>query len=129
MYHNFSYIESLNEPTPYDTVIHSTAEVVPDLLQFSKPILDLAVPVITVGHPQIATIASDSASPSSTSRSHVQNPSQPPRLGPNELSNEVLRTMTVAMSNLTTQCKSEESKNKIRQSMVEIENMDGNKYA
>jgi len=123
---NEDYIESLNEPTPYDTVIHSTAEVVPDLLQFSKPILDLAVPVITVGHPQIATIASDSASPSSTSRSHVQNPSQPPRLGPNELSNEVLRTMTVAMSNLTTQCKSEESKNKIRQSMVEIENMDGN---
>ena len=88
--------------------------------------MDLNVPIITVGHPQITTITSDSAGPVASARSQVQHP-QPPRMGTNELSNEVLRTMTQAMSNLTTQCKSEESKNKIRQSMVEIENMDGNK--
>ena len=127
-----SYIETLSEPTPYDTVIRShcsaTSEVVPDLLQFSRPLLDLSIPVITVGHTQIPTIASDSAStrrsPGATSASNG--------LGENssfrELSSEMLMTMTKAMRNLTTNCKTEESKQKLKDSIIDIENTEGNKY-
>merc|ERR1719346_825839 len=63
---NEDYLDTLTEPSPYEnipTTTMSSSEVIPDLLQFSKPILDLSVPVITLGHyPQIATIAADSAS-------------------------------------------------------------------
>jgi len=127
---NEDYIETLSEPTPYDTVIRShcsaTSEVVPDLLQFSRPLLDLSIPVITVGHTQIPTIASDSAStrrsPGATSASNG--------LGENssfrELSSEMLMTMTKAMRNLTTNCKTEESKQKLKDSIIDIENTEGN---
>lgn len=117
-----SYVESLSEPSPYDTVIQSTAaaavEVVPDLLQFSRPLLDLSIPVITVGHDMRATIAADSAGPAAR-------PAPAPSSG--ELSREMLRTMTQAMSNLTTSCRSEESRTKIRHSLIDIENGEANK--
>ena len=115
-------MESLSEPSPYDTVIQSTAaaavEVVPDLLQFSRPLLDLSIPVITVGHDMRATIAADSAGPAAR-------PAPAPSSG--ELSREMLRTMTQAMSNLTTSCRSEESRTKIRHSLIDIENGEANK--
>ena len=44
-----------------------------------------------------------------------------------ELSREMLRTMTQAMSNLTTSCRSEESRTKIRHSLIDIENGEANK--
>ena len=115
-------MESLSEPSPYDTVIQSTAaaavEVVPDLLQFSRPLLDLSIPVITVGHDMRATIAADSAGPA---------PRPAPAPGSGELSREMLRTMTQAMSNLTTSCRTEESRTKIRHSLIDIENGEANK--
>merc|ERR1719208_77238 len=95
----------------------SSSEVIPDLLQFSKPILDLSVPVITLGHH--ATIAADSASV----RPH---PSTNKSSASGELTNEMLRTMSVAMSNLTLMCQTEESRDKIRNSFMDIENNDGN---
>ena len=117
-----SYMETLNEPSPYDTVIKSTSmsnsEVMPDLLNFSRPVMELSLPVITIGHSQMSTIATDSAGPA--------RPVQPVS-GHRELTNEMLRTMTNAMSNLTTICKSDETRDKIRQSMIDIENSDGNK--
>ena len=117
-------MESLSEPSPYDTVIQSTAaaavEVVPDLLQFSRPLLDLSIPVITVGHDMRATIAADSAGPAAR-------PAPAPAPGSGELSREMLRTMTQAMSNLTTSCRSEESRTKIRHSLIDIENGEANK--
>ena len=119
-----SYVESLSEPSPYDTVIQSTAtaavEVVPDLLQFSRPLLDLSIPVITVGHDMRATIAADSAGP-------APRPAPAPAPGSGELSREMLRTMTQAMSNLTTSCRTEESRTKIRHSLIDIENGEANK--
>merc|ERR1712038_528728 len=115
------YMETLEEPSPYDTVIKSTSvsnsEVMPDLLNFSRPVMELSLPVITIGHSQMSTIATDSAGPSQ--------PVQPVS-GHRELTNEMLRTMTNAMSNLTTICKSDETRDKIRQSMMDIENSDGN---
>jgi len=115
------YMETLNEPSPYDTVIKSTSmsnsEVMPDLLNFSRPVMELSLPVITIGHSQMSTIATDSAGPA--------RPVQPVS-GHRELTNEMLRTMTNAMSNLTTICKSDETRDKIRQSMIDIENSDGN---
>ena len=49
---NEDYLDTLTEPSPYEnipTTTMSSSEVIPDLLQFSKPILDLSVPVITLG--------------------------------------------------------------------------------
>jgi len=104
-------------------VIHShssvTSEVVPDLLQFSRPLLDLSVPVITVGHTHIPTIAADSAF---TSR---RTPT-PALASSRELTSEMLRTMTRAMRNLTTNCKSEESRQQLKESIIDIENNEGN---
>ena len=119
-----SYVETLSEPTPYDhqSVItsHSSSEVVPDLLQFSRPLLDLTVPVITVGHTHhMPTIAADSVS----TRRTPTPASSPAR----ELTSEVLRTMTRAMSNLTTNCKTEESRQQLKESIIDIENNEGNK--
>ena len=115
----FSYIESLSEPSPYDSFISSTTtDVVPDLLMFSKPLLDLSsTPVITVGH--INTICTDSG-PAVPPTSH--------REESREISNEVLRTMTEAMGNLTTICTSEEARNSVRESMTDtMTNDEGNK--
>merc|ERR1719288_647621 len=71
----------------------------------------------------MSTIATDSAGPSQPD--HSSQPVQPVS-GHRELTNEMLRTMTNAMSNLTTICKSDETRDKIRQSMIDIENSDGN---
>ena len=91
-------------------------DVVPDLLMFSKPLLDLSnTPIITVGH----SICTDSgtAAPS------------PPTGGQQakELNNEVLRTMTEAMSNLTTICTSEQARDSVRDSLSNMANDEGNK--
>ena len=123
--YSYSYVETLSEPTPYDTVIHChssvTSEVVPDLLQFSRPLLDLSVPVITLGHAhaQIPTIAADSVSSRRTPT--------PASASSRELTSEMLRTMTKAMSNLTTNCKTEESRQQLKESIIDIENNEGNK--
>ena len=118
-----SYVETLSEPTPYDhqSVItsHSSSEVVPDLLQFSRPLLDLSIPVITVGHAHIPTIAADSVSSRRTPT--------PASASSRELTSEMLRTMTKAMSNLTTNCKTEESRQHLKESIMNIENNEGNK--
>lgn len=113
---NDDYIESLSEPSPYDSVNPSTADVVPDLLMFSKPLLDLSsTPVITVGHINNICTDSGSAAPASTA------------LQSRELNNEVLRTMTEAMGNLTTICTSEEARNSVRDSMSDMmTNNEGN---
>jgi len=106
---NDDYIESLREPSPYDSFVPSTADVVPDLLMFSKPLLDLSsTPVITVGHTN--TICSDSG------------PSAPSHAAPQsrEFNNSVLRTMTEAMGNLTTICTSDEARNSVRDSMSDM---------
>ena len=123
-----SYVETLSEPTPYDhqSVItsHSSSEVVPDLLQFSRPLLDLSIPVITVGHSHphhMATIAADSVSTRRTpAPASASSPSR-------ELTSEMLRTMTRAMGNLTTNCKTEESRQQLKESIIDIENNEGNK--
>ena len=111
-------METLNEPTPYDTVIQNNngADVLPDIIQFSRPVMELSLPVITVGHG--SHIATDSAGPTS----HDQL-----TFGQRELTGDMIRTMTSAMTNLTSICKSDETRDKIRQSMVDIENGDGNK--
>ena len=112
---HFSYIESLNEPSPYDHFIPST-DVVPDLLMFSKPLLDLSnTPIITVGH----DICTDSSSSPSGPPAAQQSP---------ELNKEMLKTMTEAMSNLTTICTSEQARDSVRDSMSNLmTNEEGNK--
>ena len=111
-----SYIDSLSEPSPYDHFIPST-DVVPDLLMFSKPLLDLSnTPIITVGH----NICTDSGQAV---------PASPPagqRM--TELNKEMLKTMTEAMSNLTTICTSEQARDSVRDSMSNMmTNEEGNK--
>ena len=110
-------MESLSEPSPYDSYIaQQTADVVPDLLMFSRPLLDLSnTPVITVGH--INTICTDSGSPAK-----ADSASKKP------ISSEVLRTMTEAMGNLTTLCNSDQARNSVRDSMSDMmTNDEGNK--
>merc|ERR1711936_904732 len=105
---NEDYIESLNEPSPYDNFIPATADVVPDLLMFSKPLLDLSnTPVITVGH--MNTICTDSGAPAKADVGSKK-----------PISSEVLRTMTEAMGNLTTLCNSDQARNSVRDSMSDM---------
>ena len=112
-----SYMDSLNEPSPYDNFIPATTDVVPDLLMFSKPLLDLSnTPVITVGH--INTIATDSGTPAARTITGQNR----------EMSTEMLRTMTEAMGNLSTICTTEEARNSVRDSMSDMMiNDEGNK--
>ena len=109
-------MDSLNEPSPYDHMIPTT-DVVPDLLMFSKPLLDLSnTPIITVGH----SICTDSATAAPS----------PPSAGleSRELNTEVLRTMTEAMSNLTTICTSDRARDSVRDSLSNMmTNEEGNK--
>jgi len=106
---NEDYMESLSEPSPYDSYIaQQTADVVPDLLMFSRPLLDLSnTPVITVGH--INTICTDSGSPAKADVGSKK-----------PISSEVLRTMTEAMGNLTTLCNSDQARNSVRDSMSDM---------
>ena len=111
-------MDSLNEPSPYDHMIPTT-DVVPDLLMFSKPLLDLSnTPIITVGH----SICTDSGS---------AGPSPPTATGgqqSKEINTEVLRTMTEAMSNLTTICTSDQARDSVRDSLSSMmTNEEGNK--
>ena len=112
-------MESLSEPSPYDSYIAqqtAAADVVPDLLMFSRPLLDLSnTPVITVGH--INTICTDSGSPAKADVGSKK-----------PISSEVLRTMTEAMGNLTTLCNSDQARNSVRDSMSDMTtNDEGNK--
>ena len=111
-------MDSLNEPSPYDHMIPTT-DVVPDLLVFSKPLLDLSnTPIITVGH----SICTDSGPAAARP---VPAGEQSREL---ELNNEVLRTMTEAMSNLTTICTSERARDSVRDSLSNMmANEEGNK--
>ena len=110
-------MDSLNEPSPYDNFIPATTDVVPDLLMFSKPLLDLSnTPVITVGH--INTIATDSGTAVARTVTSQNR----------EVSTEMLRTMTEAMGNLSTICTTEEARNSVRDSMSDMMiNDEGNK--
>jgi len=106
---NEDYMDSLNEPSPYDNFIPATTDVVPDLLMFSKPLLDLSnTPVITVGH--INTIATDSGTAVARTVTSQNR----------EVSTEMLRTMTEAMGNLSTICTTEEARNSVRDSMSDM---------
>merc|ERR1712038_1227275 len=111
---NEDYIESLNEPSPYDHFIPST-DVVPDLLMFSKPLLDLSnTPIITVGH-DICTDAAARPAPAGEQSREL------------ELNTDMLRTMTEAMSNLTTICTSERARDSVRDSLSNMmANEEGN---
>jgi len=109
---NEEYIETLSEPSPYDHLLQTTTDVVPDLLMFSKPLLDLSnTPIITVGQ-SICTDSGPTASAANQNR---------------EINTELLRTMTEAMSNLTTICTSDQARNSVRESMCDmLSNNDGN---
>ena len=91
-------------------------DVVPDLLMFSRPLLDLSnTPIITVGH----SICTDSGTAAPSPPSGGQQTK--------ELNTEVLRTMTEAMSNLTTICTSEQARDSVRDSLSNMANDEGNK--
>ena len=109
-------MDSLNEPSPYDHMIPTT-DVVPDLLMFSKPLLDLSnTPIITVGH-SICTDSGTAAPRPATCGEQTR-----------ELNTEVLRTMTEAMSNLTTICTSDRARDSVRDSLSNMmTNEEGNK--
>jgi len=103
---NEDYMDSLNEPSPYDHMIPTT-DVVPDLLVFSKPLLDLSnTPIITVGHSICTDSGTGAPSPATTGGDQTR-----------ELNTEVLRRMTEAMSNLTTICTSERARDSVRDSL------------
>lgn len=110
-------MDSLNEPSPYDHMIPTT-DVVPDLLMFSKPLLDLSnTPIITVGH----SICTDSGTAGPSPPTGVQEAGR-------EVNTEMLRTMTEAMSNLTTICTSDRARDSVRDSLSNLmTNEEGNK--
>ena len=110
-------MDSLNEPSPYDHMIPTT-DVVPDLLMFSKPLLDLSnTPIITVGH----SICTDSGTAGPSPPTGVQEVGR-------EVNTEMLRTMTEAMSNLTTICTSDRARDSVRDSLSNLmTNEEGNK--
>merc|ERR1719411_308340 len=82
---------------------------------FSKPLLDLSnTPIITVGH----NICTDSGPAVPTS------PPAGQRI--TELNKEMLKTMTEAMSNLTTICTSDQARESVRDSMSNMANDEGN---
>jgi len=113
---NEDYMDSLNEPSPYDHMIPTT-DVVPDLLMFSKPLLDLSnTPIITVGH----SICTDSGTAGPSPPTGVQEAGR-------EVNTEMLRTMTEAMSNLTTICTSDRARDSVRDSLSNLmTNEEGN---
>jgi len=108
------YMEHLNEPSPYDHVQNVSSDIVPDLLVFSRPLLNMGVNELSLNMNQLGTIASDSCTPN-------------PRPGvASDLSNDVLNTMTQAMYNLTTSNDKEQTRKQIRDSMVDVTNNEGN---
>jgi len=101
------YMEHINEPSPYDHLQNMNTDIVPDLLVFSKPLLNMGMSL-----PPMGTIASDSCAP-------------PPMKV--DLSNEVLTTMTQAMHSLTTSTNRDQTRIQIRNSLLEVTNDEGNK--
>jgi len=109
------YMANLNEPSPYDHIQNINSDIVPDLLVFSRPLLDLGMKEMNMSMGQLGTIASDSciASDSGSSMS-------------SDLSNDVLNTMTQAMNNLTTSTDKEKTRTQIRESLMDVTNNEGN---
>ena len=107
---------NLNEPSPYDNIQNINSDIIPDLLVFSRPLLNLGMKEMTMNMGQLGTIASDSciASDSGSSMS-------------SDLSNGVLKTMTQAMNNLTTSTDKEKTRTQIRESLMDVTNNEGNK--
>ena len=107
---------NLNEPSPYDNIQNINSDIIPDLLAFSRPLLNLGMKEMTMNMGQLGTIASDSciASDSGSSMS-------------SDLSNGVLKTMTQAMNNLTTSTDKEKTRTQIRESLMDVTNNEGNK--
>ena len=112
----FRYMEHLNEPSPYDHIQNMNSDIVPDLLVFSKPLLNLGMNEMTLNMNQLGTIASDSCTTSDTRPS-----------ASSDLSNDVLSTMTQAMYNLTTSTDKEQTRKQIRDSLMDVTNNEGNK--
>jgi len=112
------YMEHLQEPSPYDHVENMTSDIVPDLLVFSKPLLNLGgaggINDITMNMSQLGTIVSDSCSPRQETTDS------------GDLSSEVLSTMGQAVSKLTNSSNKEETRRHIRDSMLEVTNNQGN---
>eukprot|EP00092_Neocalanus_flemingeri_P044045 GFUD01048705.1.p1 GENE.GFUD01048705.1~~GFUD01048705.1.p1 ORF type:complete len:778 (-),score=189.68 GFUD01048705.1:74-2407(-) len=106
------YMEHLNEPSPYDHVQNMTSDIVPDLLVFSRPLLNMGMHEMNMG--QMGTIASDSCMPESRPSAS------------SDLSNDVLNTMTQAMYNLTTSNDKEQTRKQIRDSLMDVTNNEGN---
>ena len=109
-------MEHLNEPSPYDHIQNMNSDIVPDLLVFSKPLLNLGMNEMTLNMNQLGTIASDSCTTSDTRPS-----------ASSDLSNDVLSTMTQAMYNLTTSTDKEQTRKQIRDSLMDVTNNEGNK--
>jgi len=109
------YMEHLNEPSPYDHIQNMNSDIVPDLLVFSKPLLNLGMNEMTLNMNQLGTIASDSCTTSDT-RPSISS----------DLSNDVLSTMTQAMYNLTTSTDKEQTRKQIRDSLMDVTNNEGN---
>ena len=107
------YMEHLNEPSPYDHIQNMQSDIVPDLLVFSKPLLNLGMSEMSLNMNmgQMGTIASDSCTASAAS----------------DLSNDVLSTMTQAMYNLTTSNDKDQTRKQIRDSLMDVTNNEGNK--
>jgi len=115
------YMEHLHEPSPYDHIQNMHTDIVPDLLVFSKPLLNLGMSEMSLNMNnigQMGTIASDSCTASAASDSRPSSCS--------DLSNDVLNTMTQAMYNLTTSNDKEQTRKQIRDSLMDVTNNEGN---
>ena len=106
-------MQQLNEPSPYDHIQNINGHMVPDLLVFSKPLLNMGMNEMSFNLDQ--RIASDSCMADSGQSLS------------NDLSNDVLSTMTQAMNNLTTSTDKDSSRKQIRDSLIDITNEEGNK--
>jgi len=114
-------MEHLHEPSPYDHIQNMHTDIVPDLLVFSKPLLNLGLSEMSLNMNnmgQMGTIASDSCTASAASDSRPSSCS--------DLSNDVLNTMTQAMYNLTTSNDKEQTRKQIRDSLMDVTNNEGN---
>ena len=113
-------MEHLNEPSPYDHVQNVNSDIVPDLLVFSRPLLNMGMNEMNLNMGQLGTIASDSGIPMAEMASDGPNAAS-------DLSKDVLNTMTQAMYNLTTSTDKEQTRKQIRDSLIDVTNNEGNK--
>ena len=102
---------NLDEPAPYDNVPNINSDNVPDLLVFSRPLLNMGMNE----NGRMGTIASDSCMAVST------------QSVANELGNDVLNTMAQALYNLSTSTDKEQTRKHIRDSIIDVTDGEGNK--